>query len=258
MEVIDFHSHILPGIDDGSQNIKTSLQMLKESTLQGVDIMMATPHFYASKDRIEDFLKRRNRAYDSLRSALGDHLQPRLRLGAEVAFFPGISGAAKIDSLTFQGTRLLLLEMPFRSWTTSDIREVEKMIEKRGFQIILAHLERYMGMKENKKKIQELKQMPLYVQINAGSLLDWKKRRSLLKMFQNGEAHLLGSDCHGIDYRAPNLAKGREMLNKKIGKDALQRIDILGNKLIMEKKVDKKLSTSLSKEEAGGIGGKNV
>lgn len=258
MEVIDFHSHILPGIDDGSQNIETSLQMLKESTLQGVDIMMATPHFYASKDRIEDFLKRRNRAYDSLRSTLGENLQPKLRLGAEVAFFPGISGAAKIDSLVFQGTRLLLLEMPFRSWTTSDIREVEKMIDKRGFQIILAHLERYMGMKENKKKIEELRQMPLYVQINAGSLLDWKKRRILLKMFQKGEAHLLGSDCHGINHRAPNLAQGREMLNKKIGKGALERLDILGNKLIMHKKVDRKLSSSLVNDGADGIGGKNV
>lgn len=239
MEVIDFHSHVLPGIDDGSQNIETSVRMLKESTIQGVDIMVATPHFYASKDRIADFLKRRNRAYDSLRGALGDHLTPKLRLGAEVAFFPGISEAAQIDKLTLQGTRILLLEMPFRTWRSSDLAEVEKLIRKRNFQIILAHLERYMGMKENKKKIEEIKQMPVYVQINAESLLQWKKKRMLVKQFDNGEAHLLGSDTHGINHRSPNLGLGRDVLRKKLGEDALRRIDSLGNRLIMREKDEK-------------------
>ncbi len=239
MEVIDFHSHILPGIDDGSRNIETSDRMLKECVSQSIDRMIATPHFYASQDRIEDFLKRRNCAYDNLRAALGESPRPRLCLGAEVAFFPGMSKAAKIDRLTIQGTDVMLLEMPFRPWSSSDLHEVENLIEKRKFRIVLAHLERYVGMKENKKKIQELKEMPLYVQINAGSLLDWRKRRPLLKWFVKGEAHLLGSDCHGINHRAPNLEQGRKMLEKKLGEEALRKVDVLGNRLIAERPVKK-------------------
>ena len=52
MQIIDFHSHILPGIDDGARNVQTSLSMLDMVAAQHVDVMIATPHFYASRDRI--------------------------------------------------------------------------------------------------------------------------------------------------------------------------------------------------------------
>lgn len=70
MEVIDFHSHVLPGIDDGSRNIETSIEMLRLSRNAGVDRMIATPHFYADEDRIEHFLEKREHAYQSLIEAV--------------------------------------------------------------------------------------------------------------------------------------------------------------------------------------------
>ena len=88
--MIDFHSHILPGIDDGSKNVQMSLEMLKRASEQGVDVMLATSHFYASRHRIEDFLEKRQRAYERLAEAKND-FGPAIRLGAEVAFFSGIS-----------------------------------------------------------------------------------------------------------------------------------------------------------------------
>ena len=69
MSVIDFHSHILPGIDDGARNLETSLAMLRQVSSQGVDYMIATPHFYASHDRVDAFLNRREDAYNSLKEA---------------------------------------------------------------------------------------------------------------------------------------------------------------------------------------------
>ena len=57
--MIDFHSHILPGIDDGSRSLETSLEMLRLSRKQGVDYIVATPHFYAMKDRTQEFFERR-------------------------------------------------------------------------------------------------------------------------------------------------------------------------------------------------------
>ena len=68
MEVIDFHSHVLPGIDDGSRNIETSIEMLRLSRNAGVDRMIATPHFYADEDRIEHFLEKREHAYQRLKT----------------------------------------------------------------------------------------------------------------------------------------------------------------------------------------------
>ena len=229
--VIDFHSHILPGIDDGSKNTEMSMEMLRMASEQGVDVMLATSHFYASRHRFEDFLARMQRAYERL-AAVKKDFGPELRLGAEVAFFSGMSRADRLDDLTIEGSRALLLEMPFGPWNRSDIREVETLIRKREFQVILAHLERYMGMSENKKWIEELLEMPLYVQINAESLLGWRRRRPLIKLFEKGQAHFLGSDCHRVERREPNLGKGRAVLEKKLGKAFINAMDDRGSRLL--------------------------
>lgn len=229
--MIDFHSHILPGMDDGSKSAEMSMKMLEMASEQGVDVMLATSHFYASRHRIEEFLARRQRAADRLAEVKKDY-GPAIRLGAEVAFFPGMSRADRLDDLAIEGSRAFLLEMPFDHWSRSDIEEVEYLIHRRGFQVILAHLERYMGMSENKKWIAALLDLPLYVQINAESLLSWRHRGPLLKMFKKGQAHFLGSDCHRSDRREPNLGRGRAVLEKKLGTEYIHKMDERGSRLL--------------------------
>lgn len=132
MSIIDFHSHILPGIDDGARNLDTSMAMLEQIREQKVDYMVATPHFYASKDRIDSFLAKRANAWEQLSEAIEErqfHNAPQFFLGSEVAFFEGISRADQIDSLTIGDTNLLLLEMPFVPWTMQNVREVEKLMD---------------------------------------------------------------------------------------------------------------------------------
>ena len=235
MSIIDFHSHILPGIDDGARNIDTSMAMLEQIREQKVDYMVATPHFYASKDRIDSFLKKRANAWKQLSEAIEErqfHNAPQFFLGSEVAFFEGISRADQIDSLTIGDTNLLLLEMPFVPWTMQNVREVEKLISDRKLCVIIAHLERFIWMPGNKKMIQSLLELPVTVQINAESFLEWKHRRALLKMFRDGTAHILGSDCHGAHHRVPNLLEGRMVIEKKAGADVLHRMDMQGEKLL--------------------------
>lgn len=235
MSIIDFHSHILPGIDDGARNLDTSMAMLERIREQKVDYMVATPHFYASKDRMDSFLKKRAHAWELLSVAIeerGFQDAPQFFHGSEVAFFEGISRADQIDSLTIGDTNLLLLEMPFVPWTAQNVREVEKLITDRNLRVIIAHLERFIWMPGNKKGIQRLLELPVTVQINAESFLDWKHRRSLLKMFRNGTAHILGSDCHGAHHRVPNLLDGRMIIEKKAGAQVLQQIDRQGEQLL--------------------------
>ncbi len=235
MSIIDFHSHILPGIDDGARNLDASMAMLEQIREQKVDYMVATPHFYASKDRIDSFLAKRANAWEQLSEAIEErdfHNAPQFFFGSEVAFFEGISRADQIDSLTIGDTNLLLLEMPFVPWTTQNVREVEKLISDRKLHVIIAHLERFIWMPGNKKMIQSLLELPVTVQINAESFLEWKHRRALLKMFRDGTAHILGSDCHGAHHRVPDLLEGRKMIEKKAGADVLHRIDMQGEKLL--------------------------
>ena len=117
MSVIDFHSHILPEIDDGSRNVETSIGMLRMCREQGVDIMIATPHFYADSNRVERFVENRKNAYDKVMAENADI--PHIMMGAEVAFFDGISRAERVDALTIEGTNIMLLEMPFVTWSDS-------------------------------------------------------------------------------------------------------------------------------------------
>lgn len=230
MAIIDFHSHILPGIDDGSRDTATSSEMLRRMAGQGVDTVIATPHFYAERDRMEAFLSRRAGAYGKLK-AKGGNPPVKLLLGAETAFFPGISRAERLDLLAIEGTDMLLLEMPFAPWRDSDIEEVRKVLA-RGFRVMLAHLERYLDLPGGKRRVEEICALPVSVQVNAGSLLDWRKRRQVLHMFQRDEAHVLGSDCHGMGHRPPNLLQGREVLEKKLGAAFLSQMDEEGGRLL--------------------------
>ena len=230
--IIDCHAHILPAIDDGARDVNTSLEMLRRSGEQGVRWIIATPHFYAWKDRLDAFLERRQAAYDAIRPAL-DGSMPGIRLGAEVAYFPGISEAGQIDALQIGGTNAVLLEMPFRPWTQREVDEVALLMEKRGFQIILAHLERYIPMGENRPFIRQLMDMPVRVQINAEALVDWRQRGRLVRMFERREAHLLGSDCHSLHRRPPNLIEGRQVLLRKLGQGILDEIDRCGEQLLL-------------------------
>ena len=97
MAIIDMHCHILPGVDDGARDVETSLAMLEASRAQGVQYMVATPHFYATRDRVDTFLDRRREAWETLKPRMGADF-PGIVLGAEVAFFRGISRAERYQS----------------------------------------------------------------------------------------------------------------------------------------------------------------
>ena len=232
MKVIDFHSHILLNIDDGSKDINMSVEMLKRSKQQGIDVIVATPHFYADSNTIEHFLNKRARALEQLENHT-DFSAPKIVDGAEVCFFTGIGRADEIEKLCIGSSNLMLLEMPFRAWSTGDLREIERLLN-RGIRLIIAHLERFYRFQKDKEWILNLLDLPVLIQLNAECLLHWKERRRAIKLFQNGQAHLLGSDCHNLTGRPQNLLEGRAVLEKKIGRQFLDQMDQLGASLLRE------------------------
>lgn len=227
---IDFHTHILPAIDDGSMDIKTSIEMLKTEHDQDVDVVILTPHFYASKDSLEIFLKNREIAYSSLLKHSPPNI-PILKLGAEVAFFPGISKVESLSSLCIEGTNALLLEMPFSQWGENEIIEIKYLLGN-GFILILAHIERYIKYQKNKRAFEEILDLPLYTQINVESVLSPFKRRVPIRMLKDNYVNLLGSDCHNLNTRFPNIADGRRTIERILGKHVLNEIDETGKDIL--------------------------
>lgn len=200
--MIDFHTHILPGIDDGSPNVDESVALLQTELEQGVDTVFLTPHYYAEENSPVSFLKKRYHAWRTLEPFVSPEL-PKLRLGAEVQYFEGICAVEDVFHLRIVGTDYLLLEMPFQTWSDRMIGDVLELNDRRGMQIVLAHIERYMAMQ--KPKVWEvLRAGGVLMQSNVSFFASWKTRRKAVEMLKQGHIHFLGSDCHNMKTRSPN------------------------------------------------------
>lgn len=223
--IVDFHSHILPGIDDGSGSLEESLELMWLSARQGVQHMVATPHFYPRHDDPERFLRRREKAEQLLREELIYHPGlPEITVGAEVYFFSGISDSELINALTIGQKRCILIEMPDSPWTQSHYRELEGIYAKHGIMPVIAHVDRYIRPFRTYGIPERLEEMPVMVQANGSFFLHSNTQRMALRMLKQNRIHLLGSDCHNLTSRRPNLKAAVELIGKKLGADALDQI----------------------------------
>lgn len=223
-KIVDFHSHVLPGMDDGSRNIATSLRMLRAIINQGVQVQVLTPHYYAWQEDIPRFLRRREHSYQRLAEVIPPEA-PELICGAEVAYYPHMSLDPQLSGLRIGNSDALLVEMPFESWTSDVMDEVAALSLDRGFRVVLAHVERFLPYKGNAEMLDKIARLPVTFQINAEILLHITTRGGALRLAKSKKPLILGSDAHGDIKRPPNLAEGRRMIEKKLGKDYLHRMD---------------------------------
>ena len=223
---IDLHSHILPQLDDGSDSVEMSLAMLYQMAEQGVDVVCATSHYYAKYNSIPTFCERRAEAMERLSSVLTAEL-PRVLPAAEVAYFPHME-EQELTPLCIQGTRTLMLEMPFADWTGLQLETMEALVLDCRYDVVLVHPERFCFSKSNRHKLEKLAELPIGLQVNAGSLLRWGTRRLALDLLQMAQYPLLGSDCHNLTSRPPNLKEGRKVVMQKLGEAFLKKIDWYG------------------------------
>lgn len=204
--MIDIHTHVLPKMDDGSKSIKESVAMLRCIQKEGIDFVVATPHFYAHKESIHRFLKRRAYSAEYLfQSRLFQEVKlPEVLLGAEVTYFSGISGCDDLELLALEHSDIILLELPFCKWDSEMIREIQEIQNRRNLQVMIAHLERYLSIRENRKYIDQLLEMDVLIQISTGAFSDRKVRRKAIQWGKLGCIDVLGSDAHNMSSRKPN------------------------------------------------------
>lgn len=209
----DFHTHILPGIDDGSRSIEESVQLIRQERTQGVKNILLTPHYHPQQMCPNDFLIKRKQAIDSITDALANDVDiPLLIMGAEVYFCPGMSQWEQLDQLTLGNTKHILIEMPAYKWTACIYDELASIYKKRGITPILAHIERYFTPLHTKKLLQRLNELPILLQINTSFLLDKRTQNTAIRLIQDRKVHLFGSDCHGITWRPPTISQARDVL----------------------------------------------
>ena len=200
-------------MDDGSKSTDMSLDMLHASKEQGVTTMVSTSHFYAGREDPEHFLRRRRHAAEKVKSCLTDS-DPKLYYGAEVLYYPGIAQSEAIYDLAIEGTSLILIEMPFISWSEKIFDELNMLRYNSGLQLVLAHVERYRGI-QTRSIYEELFEHPFYFQCNAEAFGSFSTRRFAYSLIDSGLLHFLGTDCHNTTSRPPNMDLARQHIIKK-------------------------------------------
>ena len=150
---------------------------------------------------------------------------PQLTVGAEVCFFPGISDSEVLKELTIGGKKCNLIEMPYAEWTDSMYRELEQIYTKQGLTPIIAHVDRYLGRFRTYGIPERLEMLPVLVQFNASSFCEFGSAGRAMRMLKKKQIHLLGSDCHNLRTRLPNLGTALANIKSRLGDDALRHIE---------------------------------
>ena len=195
---LDYHAHVLPGCDHGSDSVETSRKQLAMAAAARVRTVCATPHFYPHKESIPSFLQRREASARLLRENLTADA-PQLQLGAEVLICDGMERLDGLPRLCRSETNELLLEMPFYQWPEAIWDTLYALCERRDIKIVLAHAERYPP-----EAIEQLIRDNVALQLNSECMTRPLHRKRYLTWIKNGSVKYLGSDIHmlGDGYRA--------------------------------------------------------
>ena len=231
--MIDMHTHILPGVDDGSQSIEETGKMFEMLLEQGVDTVVATPHMYLDEDEIESFLKRRDEAVLKVQNSISVHKRPDLALGAEVQFIPELSAMDNVEKLCISGTRYLLVEMPFSAWSGYTYKALTKLYTARGITPVIAHVERYLDFQDetDEKILMRLKEANALIQINSSFLTFKPSRRRALALVKKNLINFMGSDGHNISTRKPDFITGFDVIYDKFGEKGLESFEYWEEKI---------------------------
>lgn len=237
---VDFHCHILPSFDDGAKDILESIKILEKQKKQGFDKVISTSHFYRNKETYEQFIIRRQKAYNLLsQSILGKDL-PEIILGAEVTFYSSISDE-DISGLCISGTKYLLLELPFYNLSQPEFNLLVEFVESSEYKIIFAHIERYHKL-YNKTLFQNILQLDALFQVSCDSIVEKKSRKIALKLIKEQKAHLIGTDTHNVSTRPPLYDEASQIIKKKLGKDFLDILHRQGEGVLADKSIYRILS----------------
>lgn len=230
---LDIHSHILPCVDDGARNIDESLELLEIMKSQGITDVVATPHFYAAYDNLEDHLEKVRNAYQNLVSTADGLNLPNIYLGNEVLYFNGIGKSEAVKTLCIESSPLLLLELPNCDISDSILNDITELRYSCNIIPIIAHIERYSHSRGFKKLLNIIKNGTAFAQLNASSVLCPDLKKASARLIKKGYISFLATDTHSVDMRPPLLSDALDKICKKFGEDR-QKLYIQNSQKLLE------------------------
>ncbi len=224
-DLVDFHSHIIPNIDDGASDFQTALNMLSMLSAQGVDKVVATSHYYNSGESITSFVKKRDKSLSELLELIDkeDLKIPAIIPASEVRIYPEMHKDEELYRLCVANSKKILVEMPYTAWSDWMYGEIYALTA-RGYVPIMAHVERYVELVGAKEIEEKLLRLNVLVQTNADFLLSRKEKRFVKHLIEKDRLTVLGSDCHNTTTRCPRLYDAFSYISQKYGDEYLMRL----------------------------------
>jgi len=222
----DIHSHVLPGIDDGAQDIEISMKMLQIASDNGIEQIVLTPHY-----------KPMHRNADKKKVCmLTDLLREKVKKkGLEIELYNG-------NELYYHGEALMELEngkvfsladssyvlVEFGPMDEFDyIRNGLYQLLSGGYRPIVAHVERYRKLLSNMEAVEDIIEMGCYIQVNAGSIMGktgYQTKNFTRRLLKNKLVHFVATDAHNADSRGPVLKDCAKYISRKHGSDYMQKL----------------------------------
>ena len=223
MKMIDFHTHILPAIDDGAKTVEESCLMLDSLRDQGVGMVVCTPHYYSQREPIERFLKRRDRAIEKLSSVYSTD-DIKLFYGAEVHYSDYLFNNEDISSLCIADSDVMLLELPYNKKIDRNMLDrVWQLMCDYGVTPVIAHVERYASLWRSEKLMNDLTAMGCVLQVNLSSATCVGKRR-IYSMISKGYIGAFGTDAHNTESRPPDYRSGFDAISRRVDEEIILKI----------------------------------
>ena len=222
--MIDLHSHIIFGVDDGPKTLEESEQLLIEAYHQGVRTIVATSHRRIGMfETLEEKIQINFRQVKELAKEIAPELS--ILYGAEVYYSNEMLEKLKDGEVPcVNETSYVLIEFS-RSTSFWEIRNALKNLLMLGLIPIVAHIERYQALENNEKYLKEIISMGCYTQVNSSNILKPKffndKNRVLKKrvkyFLERDLVHFIASDMHNLSKRPPYMKDAYEIISKKYG-----------------------------------------
>ena len=224
--MIDLHCHVLPGIDDGSGSLETSLEFCRIAVEDGVRTVVCTPHMREGFYRNPAETIRRS-LEDLRREVEAAGIPLELRPGCEAHIAPELpESVAAGELMTYNdGGRYLLLELPYRQYPVR-VEDLVFSLKLAGITPVLAHPERIRFFQDDLGRVETLVRMGCLGQLTSSSLTGTfgsRVRALSEEMIHRGLVHVLGSDAHDTEYRPPRLAEARRRWAELAGEEAAER-----------------------------------
>lgn len=234
MRIFDIHSHILPAVDDGAKNLETSVRLLEMMKEQGITDVIATPHFDANNDNLDEFVSKVKAAYNKLENEISGKELPNVYIGSEVFYFPGIGKSHGIRALSLCGSDHLLMELPICRIDDIIINDIISLRRELGIIPIIAHIERYSKQHGFKKLLKLFENKTALAQVNTLSVIQKPYCRTVLKLIKKGYVTYVATDAHSVVNRPPLMDSALKEIDTKLGRVCRNQIIRNGCRLFDE------------------------